>query len=76
MPRSRDAVGWTAVFSILIALSVPWFLWGTDVIVAGLPVWLWWHIGWMVLTAVAFYLFAQRAWGLGVPGSESGGDPL
>jgi hypothetical protein len=62
----RRAVLWGAVFTLLIALAVPWFLWRTDAVVAGLPVWLWWHIGWMALTALTFHAFARRAWGLGV----------
>jgi hypothetical protein len=34
---------------VLVALAVPWFLWGSGRVVAGLPVWVWWHIGLMGL---------------------------
>ncbi|MEF8887754.1 MAG: DUF3311 domain-containing protein [Haloarculaceae archaeon] len=57
---------WSIVALVLAALAVPWFLWGSSSVVAGLPVWVWWHIGWMVLTAGVFYVFARTAWGLGV----------
>jgi len=58
---------------VLVALAVPWFLWGSSQVVAGLPVWVWWHIGWMVLTAGVFYVFTRTAWGLGVE-SRGGAD--
>ncbi|GGK52090.1 MULTISPECIES: DUF3311 domain-containing protein [Haloarcula] len=60
------AAGWTVVALVLMALAVPWFLWDTSTIAAGLPVWLWWHIGWMVLASVVFAVFARTDWGLGV----------
>lgn len=57
---------WGLVALVLMALAVPWFLWRSDVVAYGLPVWLWWHIGWMVLAAVVFQLFTRRAWGIGI----------
>lgn len=63
--RARP-VGWSVVAVVLAALSVPWFLWGSDGVVAGLPVWVWWHVGWLGLTAVVFWAFTRVAWGLGV----------
>ncbi len=64
--RRLELVGWITVAIILSGLAIPWFLWGSSTTVAGLPLWLWWHIGWMGLTAVIFHLFAQRAWGIGI----------
>jgi hypothetical protein len=61
-----ETVLWAAVLLVVVALSVPWFLWRSSTVAFGLPVWLWWHIGWMVVAAVVFYAFGQRAWGLGV----------
>lgn len=58
---------------LLIVFTVPWFLWGNDTLVAGLPLWLWWYVGWMGLAAVVFALFARRAWGLGIPGTPGPG---
>jgi hypothetical protein len=52
--------------AILVTLAVPWFLWGDSRIAFGLPLWLWWHIGWMALSAVAFWAFTKRAWGIGI----------
>ena len=69
--RRLELVGWIAVAVVLCGLAIPWFLWGDATIVAGLPVWLWWHIGWMGLASVVFYLFTQRAWGIGI---ETGGE--
>ena len=60
---SRAALGWGVVFAVLVALSIPWFLWRNATTVAGLPVWLWWHVVWMGVTAAAFALFARRDWG-------------
>lgn len=76
MDRGRlELAGWIAVTVVLVAFTIPWFLWGVETTAAGLPVWLWWHIGWMVLASVVFWLFARRAWGIGIEtdgGSERG----
>ena len=57
---------WTVVALVLMVLAVPWFLWDTSTIAAGLPVWLWWHVGWMALASIVFAVFARTDWGLGV----------
>ncbi|MFC6733473.1 MULTISPECIES: DUF3311 domain-containing protein [unclassified Haladaptatus] len=72
MPGTWKYILWIAVALVLVALSVPWFLWGDSRVAFGLPLWIWWHVGWMFVTAGAFYVFAQRAWGLGVEGVTSG----
>jgi hypothetical protein len=74
---------WVIVFATLLTFSVPWFLWGSSTVVAGLPIWLWWHVGWMGVASVVFALFTRTGWdrlmgvdadtGLGTPGR--GGDP-
>ncbi len=67
-------IAWTATFAILVAFAVPWPLWGIDLVVAGLPVWIWWHVGWLVLCSALFYAFVETgAWERGM-GVESGGD--
>jgi hypothetical protein len=66
MSVSNKAVVWIGAAAVLVALAVPWFLWGSDAVVAGLPVWIWWHVGWMGLTSLTFAVFARRAWGVGV----------
>lgn len=65
MSVTRTA-GWTVVALVLMALAVPWFLWRSDTVAAGLPVWLWWHVGWMVLASLVFAVFARTDWGIGV----------
>jgi hypothetical protein len=64
--RYARIAGWTVVALLLMALAVPWFLWRSSQVAAGLPVWLWWHIGWMVLASVVFAVFARTSWGLGI----------
>ncbi len=65
-PSLGRSVGWALAFGVLIALTVPWFLWRSGTVAFGLPVWLWWHVGWMVVAAAVFRLFTERAWGLWV----------
>ena len=75
--RRLEIAGWSTVAVVLSALSIPWFLWGDSTLVAGLPLWLWWHVGWMLVASAVFWIFARRAWGLGIehgPGSGTGGD--
>lgn len=68
MTSSTERVGWAVVFLALAALGVPWFLWGSDAVAAGLPVWLWWHVGWMALAALVFRLFVRTSWGVWIEG--------
>ncbi len=71
MPGSTEKYLWLAVAGILIAFAIPWFLWGNDQVLLGLPIWIWWHIGWMVLTTLLFWVFTNRAWGIGIEESAS-----
>lgn len=66
MSVSKKAFLWIGVGFVLAALAVPWFMWETSRVVAGLPAWVWWHVGWLALTAVVFAVFARTAWGVGV----------
>ncbi|MDZ7850294.1 MAG: DUF3311 domain-containing protein [Halodesulfurarchaeum sp.] len=60
----RRSIGWALTFLGLVGLAIPWFLWGSQRVVAGLPIWLWWHIAWLGFAAIVFRVFATRAWGL------------
>lgn len=71
MVSRRERVGWIVVTAVLLGLAIPWFLWGSDWLILGLPVWLWWHIGWLALAAVVFYVFVTRSWGTFVIEGES-----
>jgi hypothetical protein len=73
MSAERSSYAWGLVALVLVALAVPWFLWGSSRVVAGLPVWVWWHIGWMGLTTVVFYVFTRTGWDVGT-GSRGGAD--
>lgn len=64
-----ERYGWGVAFGVLVVFAVPWFLWGVSDVVWGLPVWLWWHVGWMGLASLAFWLFSRRAWGLWIEGT-------
>ncbi|MFC7202515.1 DUF3311 domain-containing protein [Haloferax namakaokahaiae] len=66
MPKTRIDYLWIAAFAVLVTFAVPWFLWGDSRVVAGLPLWLWWHIGWMGLATVVFYQFTRNAWDRGM----------
>lgn len=61
---SRTAIAWSVVFAVLVALAIPWFLWRDATMIAGLPLWLWWHIAWMGVASAVFAVFARRDWGL------------
>ena len=73
MNRRTETVLWATVALVLVALSIPWFLWGTETVVAGLPLWLWWHVGWMLVTAVVLWTFTRRSWGIGIDGGVRNG---
>ena len=66
MVSKLQSVGWVVAFAVVVALAIPWFMWRDATVVAGLPAWLWWHVGWMVVAAATFAAFAHRAWGLGI----------
>lgn len=66
MVSNVERYGWAVAMAVLIALAIPWFLWGDSRIALGLPLWLWWHIGWLTLSSAVFWLFARRAWGIGI----------
>ena len=63
-------IAWTATALVLMALAIPWFLWGDDRVLYGVPLWIWWHVCWLAVAAVVFWHFANTAWGLGIAGGE------
>ncbi|WP_121741598.1 DUF3311 domain-containing protein [Natronorubrum halophilum] len=72
--RRLERVGWITAAIVLSALAIPWMLWGDATVVAGLPLWLWWHIAWMGIASVVFWLFTRRAWGIGIETGSDAGD--
>lgn len=69
-----ETVGWLVVMAVLTVFAIPWFMWGDSRVVAGLPLWLWWHIGWLIAATFTFWVFGMRAWGLGITGIDSSVD--
>ncbi|USZ71215.1 DUF3311 domain-containing protein [Natronosalvus halobius] len=61
-----ERIGWILAAVLVCLLGIPWFLWGNAATAFGLPLWLWWHVGWLALCSVLFWTFAQRAWGVGI----------
>ena len=76
MDRPTRDLLWIPTFAVLVAFAVPWFLWGNATIVAGLPIWLWWHIGWLVLCTALFYVFTRGAWERGMGLDPPAGDDV
>jgi hypothetical protein len=68
MTRTTNDYLWVVAFAVIVTFAVPWFLWRSDAVVAGLPVWLWWHVGWMLLASATFALFTRTAWDRGMTG--------
>jgi len=73
MTATREELFWGFIAFGVSALAIPWFLWGNDAVIAGLPVWIWWHVGWLALTTVVFFAFTRYAWGIGVEGGARDG---
>jgi len=77
MKRPRRDIVWIPTFALLVAFAVPWPLWGVDRVVAGLPVWIWWHVAWLGLCAALFARVARSgAWerGMGLRPEADGDD--
>ena len=73
--RYRREFVWIAAFAVLVAFAVPWPLWGIDRVVAGLPVWIWWHVGWLGVCTLVFSRFARSgAWERGMGLDTATGD--
>lgn len=67
MTRLRSDLVWIPTFAVLVAFAVPWPLWGVDRVVAGIPVWIWWHVAWLGLCGALFTLFVRSgAWERGM----------
>ena len=66
MVSTAERYGWAVLFAVLLALAIPWFLWGDSRTALGLPLWLWWHVGWLAASSVVFWVFTKRAWGIGI----------
>jgi len=55
-------VRWVVIGVILVGASIPWWLWQDPLRWGPLPVYVWYHIGWMVVVTVVFIHFARRWW--------------
>ncbi len=70
MAPDFESLLWGGIFAVVLVLAIPWFLWGVSLRIAGLPVWLWWHIGWLCLAAIVFWIFTRHGWGVGIPARQ------
>lgn len=57
-------IGWLLVWVVLVILSLDFFNWGrTPRLYFGLPGWLWWEVGLVLLVAISFGILTRFAWG-------------
>jgi len=70
-----ERAGWAIGAVVVVAASIPWFLWRDSTVVAGLPLWLWWHVGWLCLASLGFLAFTRYGWGIGVESGATIGSP-
>ena len=71
--RRWHRVRWLLIGAVLAVAAVPWWLWQTPLRWGPLPVYVWYHIGWMGLVTLVFIRFARRWWQpLGTIGSTQG----
>lgn len=70
MVSTAERYGWAVLMTVLVTFAIPWFLWGDARIAFGLPLWLWWHIAWMIAASIAFWQFTKRAWGIGIVSTD------
>jgi len=71
--RRFELLAWATAALLLAALAIPWFLWQDSTVIAGLPLWLWWHVGWMGVASVVFWAFTRYGWGVGITGVQADG---
>ena len=62
MSRRARLAAWIVGFAAFMVMGVPWFLWGSSTVRFGLPLWVWYHVGWLVGAAVVFWAFARWFW--------------
>lgn len=62
MTRTRAKVLWVAIFLVTMVMGVPWFLWRSSRLFMGIPVWVWYHIGWLLFLVFLFWLFVRTYW--------------
>lgn len=70
MVSTWEGLVWGLLAAVMLTFAIPWFLWGDASVYLGLPLWLWWHVLWLGLASIAFWVFTRRAWGIGITGSE------
>lgn len=61
-PAGRGWLPWAGVFAVLFLLGIDFWAWGRrPVLVAGLPLWVWYYLVLGVVLSVAFRLFLKAA---------------
>ena len=62
MTKLKKKVVWVVVFFITTVMGVPWFLWGSSLLFIGIPLWVWYHVGWLLFAVFLFWLFVKTYW--------------
>jgi hypothetical protein len=62
MIKSKIKMFWIVIFFITMVMGVPWFFWGSARLFMGIPLWVWYHTGWLLFLIFLFWLFVKTYW--------------
>jgi len=70
MTRLKKGIFWAIALFIIMVMGVPWFLWGSSFLFLGIPVWVWYHVGWLFLVTIIFWIFVRTFWARSKTGNK------
>lgn len=54
---------WIVSWMVLVLLGLDFFNWGkTPCLILGLPGWLWWNVGLVLLISLAYFILTRFSW--------------
>ena len=62
LPEKRKRIVFAAGFILLLIAATDIWNWNNDSLLYGLPVWVIWHIGIVLLTGTYYLLFSHHIW--------------